>query len=210
MTDAAAADPVALEVVVPAEALCLPDTDWLQHRLTICGPAEEVGRFRSAAAGAGVIPWQLDFEQLQEDWFHRLMGTPSRSLSAQGARVLAQQLREASERRHALAVAQVGRSRACPLDLHALRPVPATILALGPDHPQARAWLWQHWGTTQALRHVVVPAEPREPEVIGAGQAVLRLGFWAADWTPWRALAALAQDWPELRFETRPLYDQAT
>ena len=209
MTGPAATYFAGKETTEPREPLCLPDTDWLQHRLTISGPAAELAGFRVNAAGAGVIPWRLDFEQLQEDWFHRLMGAPSRSLSAQGARVLAQQLREASERRHALAVAQVGRSRACPLDLHALRPVPATILALGPDHPQARAWLWQHWGTTQALRHVVVPAEPREPEVIEAGQEILRLGFWAADWTPWRALAALAQDWPELRFETRPLYDHA-
>nr|WP_321983280.1 hypothetical protein [uncultured Lichenicoccus sp.] len=156
-----------------------------------------------------MIPWQLDFEQLQEDWFHRLMAEPERSLSASGARILAQQLREASERRHALAVAQVGRSRACVLDLHALSPVPKSVLALGPDHPQAVAWLWQHWGTTQPLRHVVVLAEPHEPEAVGAGQAVLRVGFWAADWTPWRALAAVAADWPRLRFVTRPLYDQA-
>ena len=106
-------------------------------------------------------------------------------------------------------MAQVGRSRACPFDLHVLEPVPAAILALGPDHPQALAWLWQHWGTTQALRQVVVLAEPHEAEAVGAGLAVLRLGFWAADWTPWRALAAVAADWPQLRFETRPLYDQA-
>ncbi len=191
------------------KALCLPDTDWLQHRLTISGLAEALARFRVAVAGAGVIPWQLDFDQLQEDWFHRLMGASPRSLSAQGARILARQLREASERRHSLAVAQVGRSRACPFDLHALCPVPMRILALGPDHPQARAWLWQHWGTTQALRHVAVLAEPREPDTIRAGQAVVRLGFWAADWTPWRALAAVARDWPELRFEIQPIYHQA-
>ena len=209
MTDAAAADFAGSEGVQPAEALCLPDTDWLQHRMTIRGPVAELARFRAAAAGAGVIPWQLDFEQLQEDWFHRLMAAPSRTLSTSGARILAQQLREASERRHALAVAQVGRSRACSFDLHALQPVPVSILALGPDHPQALAWLWQHWGTTQALRHVVVLAEPHEPEAVRAGQAVLRLGFWAADWTPWRALAALAANWPQLRFETWPLYDQA-
>ena len=209
MTNSAAADPAALEIAKPEEALCLPDTDWLQHRLTISGPVEELMRLRAGAAGAGMIPWQIDFEQLQEDWFHRLMGGASRSLSAQGARILAQQLREASERRHVLAVAQVGRSRACPFDLHALRPVPSSVLALGPDHPQALAWLWQHWGTTQALRHVIVLAGPQQHEAVGAGQAVLRLSFWSADWTPWRALSAIAQNWPQLRFETRPLYDQA-
>ena len=210
MTSAAAANSPAPEMAETGEALCLPDTDWLEHRLTIRGPAEELAQFRTAAAGAGVIPWQLEFEQLQEDWFHRLMGAPSRSLSASGARFLAQQLREASERRHALAVVQVGRSRACPLDLHALQPVPTSILRLGPDHTQALAWLWQHWGTTQALRHVVVLAAPREREASGAGQAVLQLSFWAADWTPWRVLAAVVADWPQLRFEMRPLYDQAS
>ena len=210
MTSAAAVDLDAQLTAEAGEVLCLPDTDWLRHRLTISGPPAELKHFRDAAAGAGVIPWQLEFEQLQEDWFHRLMGAPSRSLSAQGARILAQQLREASERRHALAVAQVGCSCARPFDLHALQPVPASILMLGPDHPQALAWLWQHWGTTQALRHVVVLAEPREPEATGTGQAVWRLGFWAADWTPWRALAAVVRDWPRLRFETRPLYDQAS
>ena len=204
MTSAAAAASAAVEIAEPEEALCLPDTDWLQHRLTISGPVEELARFRTGAAGAGVIPWQIDFEQLQEDWFHRLMAAPSRSLSASGARILAQQVREASERRHALAVAQVGRSRACPFDLHALRPVPGSILALGPDHPRALAWLWQHWGTTQALRHVVVLGAPRAQEAV---EATWRLDFWAADWTPWRALSAMAADWPQLRFDTRPLYD---
>ena len=203
MTSAAAADRAGQE---SAEALCLPDTDWLQHRLTVSGPAKELGRFRAAAAGAGTIPWQIDFEQLQEDWFHRLMGAASRSLSAQGARILAQQLREASERRHVLAVAQVGRSLACPFDLHALRPVPGSILALGPDHPRALAWLWQYWGTTQALRHVIMLGEPREQEAV---EAMWRLGFWSADWTPWRALSAMTHHWPQLRFETRPLYDLA-
>ena len=202
MTHAAAADTTPQETAELGEALCLPDTDWLQHRLTICGPAEEVGRFRTAAAGAGVIPRQLDFEQLREDWFHRLMEGPSCSLSAHGARILAQQMPDASEWRHALAVAQVGRSRACPFDLDALQPVPVSVLALGPDHPQALALLWQHWGITQALD------VPQEREAIGAEQAVLRVGFWAADWTPWRVLMVTALDWPELRFETRPRYNR--
>ncbi|TLU70776.1 hypothetical protein FE263_20675, partial [Lichenicoccus roseus] len=80
MTSAAAADAVAQEIAEPEEAFCLPDTDWLQHRLTISGPVQDLTRFRTGAAGAGTIPWQIDFEQLQEDWFHRLMGGASRSL----------------------------------------------------------------------------------------------------------------------------------
>ena len=54
---------------------------------------------------------------------------------------------------------------------------------------------WDTIGTTQALRHVVVFGEPRDQE------ATWRLGFWSADWTPWRALAAIAHNWPQLRFE---------
>nr|WP_321985264.1 hypothetical protein [uncultured Lichenicoccus sp.] len=192
MSSSGAADPIASEGVQPAEALCLPDNDWLQHRLTIRGPVAELAPVRAAAAGAGVIPWQLDFEQLRENWFHRLMAIPSRTLSASGARILAQQLREASERRHVLAVAQVGRSRACPFDLHALSPVPKSVLALGPDHPQALAWLWQHWGTTQALRHVVVLAEPYGPEAVGPGRRCCgsasgrRTGHRGGRWRRWQ------------------------
>jgi hypothetical protein len=37
----------------------------------------------------------------------------------------------------------------------------------------------------------------------------LRLGFWSADWTPWPAILRLRQDWPALRFEVRPRYDDA-
>ena len=42
MTSVTAADLAAPEIAKPAEALCLPDTDWLQHRLTISGPVEEL------------------------------------------------------------------------------------------------------------------------------------------------------------------------
>ena len=49
MTSSAARDPVAPKSAGPGDALCLPDTDWLQHRLTISGPVEELRRFRAAA-----------------------------------------------------------------------------------------------------------------------------------------------------------------
>jgi hypothetical protein len=87
--------------------------------------------------------------------------------------------------------------------------VPDAILHLGPDHPQALAWLWQHWGTTQALRHVAEdPGQPKRSTPV-AGQGVWRLSFWSADWSPWRALATLAEHWPTLCFEARPTYDKA-
>ena len=51
--------------------------------------------------------------------------------------MLARQLCDAAQLRHELARAQVGRSRACPFDLHALIPVPDDVLYLGPDDPAA-------------------------------------------------------------------------
>lgn len=195
--------------------LCLPNTDWLYHRLTVTGPAAAVGGFSDAAAGAGTVPWQLDVELLEEDVFHLLAAPPpphERTLSAMGARVLAGQLRKAVERRHALAVARVGRNRACPFDLHALLPVPGDVLRFGPDDPAALAWLWENWGTTQALRHVATVAatggsDERHPPA--RGETAVRVTFWSADWTPWRALARLAGRWPALRFDVRPRYDRS-
>ena len=126
-------------------AIAPPDlakTDWLHHRLTVCG----------AAAWAGIISRGFGFERLQEDWFHRQMVPWTRTLSAAGTRVLAGWLRDATERRHALAVDRVCHGQACPSGLRALLlTVPADILRLGPETLQALAWLWQHWGSTQAL-----------------------------------------------------------
>lgn len=190
--------------------LRLPHTDWLHHSLVVSGPAGDVVALRAAAAGAGIIPWQLDLDRLEEDWFHLLVSPPPpqrRSLSLPGARVLAGQLRESVARRHELAVARVGRSRACPLDLHALVPVPEDVLRLGPDHPDALAWLWAHWGTTQALRHVAEQVAPALQQ-LAPGDAALHLAFWSADWTPWRALATTAGRWPALRVDIRPNYDE--
>jgi hypothetical protein len=39
--------------------------------------------------------------------------------------------------------------------------------------------------------------------VLAAGDAI-HVTFWSADWTPWRALAALAEHWPGLRFDAQP------
>jgi hypothetical protein len=194
-------------------SLRLAHTDWLHHHLAITGPDAALAVFRAAAAGAGIIPWQLDRDRIAEDCFHLLAAPPppqQRSLSLAGARILAGQLRDAVARRHDLAVTRVGHSRACPFDLHALVPVPEDILRRGPDDVVSLAWLWQHWGTTQALRHVAdepVAAGEEQRRQSGAGAADIHLRFWSADWSPWRALTQIAACWPALRFDLRPAYD---
>jgi hypothetical protein len=195
--------------------LRLAHTDWLHHRLRVTGAAAELAAFQAAAAGAGVISWQLDPDRLAEDSLHLLVAPPpppprQRRLSLAGARILAGQLRDVVARRHDLAVARVGRSRASPFDLHALVPVPADVLRRGPDDPFSLEWLWQHWGTTRELRHVTdetVAAAPERRRGSAAGAGELRLRFWAADWPPWRALARIEAGCPALRFALCPEYD---
>jgi hypothetical protein len=101
-------------------------------------------------------------------------------------------------------------SQACPFDLHALVPVIDEVLQLGPDDPAALAWLWEHWGTTQPLRHVaegiVASQETRVRPELAPEPDTFRVTFWSADWTPWRALQALTERWPGLCFELRPTY----
>jgi hypothetical protein len=185
----------------------------LHHRLVVTGAPAEVGAFRAAAAaGPGEVPWPLDPDQVEDGMLHLLLWPPPpgcRTLSAAGARALAGQLREAATLRHAAVLARAGRSRACPFDLHQLVPVPEAVLQLGPDHSNAVRWLWEHWGTTEMLRGVQEDryATLGRHSVLRHDPGVLHLSFWSADWTPWRALAAVAGRWPALRFDTQPNYD---
>jgi hypothetical protein len=39
------------------------------------------------------------------------------------------------------------------------------------------------------------------------GASGFAIAFWAADWTPWRALATIRDAWPELRLAVRPVYE---
>ena len=203
------ARPAAVQAFAAGTPLRLPHTDWLFHRLLVMGPVAVVAAFRAAATGAGTIPWRLNLASLEEDWFHLLVNPANRVLSLAGARVLAGQLREAVEHRHAVALARVGHSFACPFDLHALAPVPAAVLLLGPDHPDALAWLWQHWGTTQTLRHAAPDmTHTRTPAPkLAEEEDRLQLSFWSADWTPWQAFQRIRADWPSLRFDLQPQYD---
>lgn len=194
------ADGMAWPAIAPAH------TDWLFHHLRIEGPAAAMAVFRDAAAGAGVIPWHLNFDRVEEDVFLRLAAPngQARTLSLEGARMLAAELRDAVARRHALAVVRVGQDQTCCFDLHALVPVSGEVLRLGPDHPKALHWLWTHWGTTDALRRVALASDRDET---APAETVWRISLWSADWTPWRALAAIRARFPQLGFDMQPHYE---
>jgi hypothetical protein len=184
--------------------------DWLYHHLRVTGAADEVAAFSAAAAGAGIIPWAHDLGPAAERWFHLLAAPPEpqrRTLSLEGARILAGQLRDVSENRMRRAAELAASSRACPLDLHRLLPAPHRLLRLGPDHPDTAAWLQEHWGTTEALRGVVALPVPGRGQPRARDPALYWVGFWSLDWTPWQAVVALRRRWPGLAFDLRPLYD---
>jgi hypothetical protein len=41
---------------------------------------------------------------------------------------------------------------------------------------------------------------------MAAKHDAIHITFWSADWTPWRALTAVAERWPDLRFDVCPTY----
>jgi hypothetical protein len=182
--------------------------DWLYHHLTISGPAEIVENFAVAARGSGITPWQLDFAAIEEDVFVRAVAQPAshRNLTVEGCRILARQFRERVEMRQARAAELVGQSFACPFDLHALLPVPATILQLGPAHPDALSWLSAHWGVTDRLRQVVVRDNASTGRRLKRSHAVIGYGFFTDGETPHAAIGQFEKRWPALRFlrQSRP------
>ena len=122
-----------------------------------------------------------------------------RGISVEGARILAGQLRELVGEQDQRAAETAFGNTSCPFDLHALVPVPARLLRLGPDDPAAIAWLWENWGTTWALRGVEeFAAEGEAPLPDDHDRVCYR--FWSADWTPWRALASVRSRWPAISF----------
>ena len=182
-------------------------SDWLYHHLTISGPAEAVENFAAAARGSGITPWQLDFAAIEEDVFVRAVAQPAshRNLTVEGCRILARQFREKVEMRQARAAELVGQSFACPFDLHALLPVPATILLLGPTHPDALSWLAAHWGVTDRLRQVAVRDNASTGRRLKRGHAVIGYGFFTDGETPHAAIEHFEKRWPALRFLLQPL-----
>jgi hypothetical protein len=111
--------------------------DFIYCHLTITGPAGTLKSFAAAASGPGVIPWQLDFDAIEEDIFNLAVTQPpaQRDLTVAGCRLLARQFRARIEARQAKAATLIGTSHACPFDLQILLPVPDEILSLGPTHP---------------------------------------------------------------------------
>ena len=179
---------------------------WLYHHLTISGPAAAVTAFAEAARGSGIVPWRLETARLEEDIFNLAASQPSatRSLTIEGCRILARQFRDRVEDRAARAAARVGRSRACPFDLHALLPVPAPVLELGLSHPQAQAWLTQHWGLTDSPRQVAERPHPTTGRRLPGGYRVIGYSFFTPQETPHAAVAQLSPRWPALRFVLQP------
>ena len=192
------------------EPLVLGQPDWLFNELTVAGPAHALAALRSAARGTGVIPWERDYDVLEEDLFLLLVQQRDRetSLGSTSAHALARRIRTLAE--HAEQGAWQNRCsvQLVPFDLHALLPVPADVLGLGPDHPQTRRWLWTRWGTTRPLRRV---DEPLAMSMTASRKPIegdrWRVDFWSADWSPWLALRTLAAEWPQLQFRLRPVYD---
>jgi hypothetical protein len=176
--------------------------DWWFHHLTISGPTAAVDAFAAAARGSGITPWQLDYAAIEDDIFTRAVSQPAsrRSLTVEGCRILARQFREKIEMHQARAAALVGQSLACPFDLHALLPVPAAILLLGPTHPTAVSWLTAHWGVTDRLRQVSLRDKARTGRRLPADHKVIGYSFFTHQETPGAAIAQLATHWPTLRF----------
>jgi hypothetical protein len=177
---------------------------WLYHHLTITGPAAEVKAFAEAARGPGVIPWHVDYAQVEEDIFHWAVGA-RRGLSIEGCHILARQFRERIEARDAKAATLVGRSRACPFDPHVLLPIPPEILRRGPADEVSLDWLARHWGTRDDLRKIVERPNPSPGRRLPSGHAVVGYGFFTSGETPRAAVAQLSPRWPTLRFVLTPL-----
>jgi hypothetical protein len=180
---------------------------WRYHRLTITGPAATVEDFAVAARGAGVIPWHFDTAAMEEDVFNLAASQPPhlRSLSIDGCRLLARQLRDRIEARAAKGLLLSETSKACPFDLHTLLPVPEEILRLGPSAPASAAWLETNWGISGRLHQVASRPDAKPGRRLRKEEACLGFGFFAWDATPRAAMTRIAAKWPDLRFVLQAL-----
>ena len=185
---------------------------WPYYHLVVTGPAASVAAFAAIARGPGIVPWAQDGRAV-EDWVFDLAASQPprlRSLDIEGCRVLARQFRDRFERHHSRAAA-AGQTRHCPLDLHALWPVPDRVLRLGPVDPAALAWMAAHWGVVDGLRHVAERPDLGPGRRLPRGHAWVGYGFFTGEGTAVSAAAMVARlgtrlgaGWPALRFVLRP------
>ena len=176
---------------------------WLYHHLTITGPGADIAAFANAARGPGVIPWQVDYAQLEEDIFHRAVAARG-ALSIEGCHILARQFCRRIEAHEAKAAALIGHSRACPFDLQVVLPIPAEILRRGPTDPESLDWLATHWGTSDDFRKVVERPNPSAGRRLPSGHTVISYGFFTSGETLHAAIDRLGARWPALRFTLTP------
>ncbi len=188
------------------DVLCLPNPEWLPHRLTVTGPSADLAAFRVSARGPGHIAWTSDTGRDCEAWTAQLLALSARrpDLSAESARGIARDMSELIEALD-LAAGDASGDRHCPFDLNALVPIPPDMLRRGPDDPTVVVWLWHHWGTTWMLRAVEEVSTGLAEILLPDGHEALCVEFWSADWTPWRALAVVRARWPTLNLHLKLL-----
>jgi hypothetical protein len=177
---------------------------WRYHHLTITGPAADVAAFAESARGPDVIPWHVDYAQVEEDIFHRAVAARG-GLSIEGCHILARRFRERIEARDEKAAALIGKSRACPFDLHVLLPIPDEILRRGPTDEKSLDWLARNWGTRDPLRKIVARPNPSAGRRLPSGHVVISYGFFTSGETPRAAANQLVARWPTPRFVLTPL-----
>ena len=179
---------------------------WRHHHLTVSGPDAALAAFVAAACGPGTVPWRHDPAGVEGDVLNLLLVQPpaERRLSAAGCRILARQVLLAVQARHAQAAARAGQDRSCPLDLHALLPVPDALLGRGPDDPAVLNWMRAHWGVSAALRHPVRRPGATAGQRLPAGWDAAGWGFHTEGDAPDAAVAQLRLRWPALRFDLTP------
>ena len=190
--------------VAAAQEAGRTEQGFLFHHLTVFGPGNLVDRFAAGARGPGVIPWRVDYAELEEDIFHMSLRQPPacRTLSVSECRTLARQFSGQVEAHHARAAALAATTgrHACPFDLHVLLPIPERILSIGPRDPRAAAWLRSNWGVVSPPRQVVSRPGATAGKRLPGGHRVVGYGFFCEGGTPHAAREALERIWTGLSF----------
>jgi hypothetical protein len=181
------------------------EPDYIFNRLEVEGPAEPLHDFLGAASGPGFIDWNPNWYDVYEHIYYALMraGMPTVAAGEKLARKFEDIAWRAHERERVAAELDQHRQ---PLDLNALFPIPQAVLRKG-FAEGGQEWIWANWGVPWPIRRVKFAMEHRR----GAGlKPVAVFDFLSEDWSPWIALKRMRERWPELRFDLRTEYLQAT